>query len=67
MNNAGVGVAQSIGSLEGDDIHLEISLKPRSIPLFYRECYAMLKQAGSEHRNAHVWNTASITGNRAEA
>jgi short-subunit dehydrogenase len=34
----------------------------RSIVLFYRECLALLRAAGAEHRNALVINVASMAG-----
>jgi NAD(P)-dependent dehydrogenase (short-subunit alcohol dehydrogenase family) len=46
------------------DIQLATNL--RSIPLFYRECVAMLTAAGAEHGNALVVNTASIAGKRGQ-
>jgi NAD(P)-dependent dehydrogenase (short-subunit alcohol dehydrogenase family) len=67
VNNAGVGVAQSIGRLESKDVDLQLALNLRAIPLFYRECYGLLKAAGLEHRNAHVWNMSSVTGKSGEA
>ena len=42
------------------DMQLDVNL--RAIVLFYRECAAMLKAAGGEHRGALVVNMASIAG-----
>ncbi len=67
VNNVGVGVSQSIADLDVKQIDLQISVNLRSIALFYRECLPMLKAAGAEHRNAHVWNMASVVGKQGEA
>jgi NAD(P)-dependent dehydrogenase (short-subunit alcohol dehydrogenase family) len=67
MNNAGVGLSQSIAGLGTRQVDLQLSLNLRAIPLFYRECMDMLEAAAAEHSNAHVWNTASVTGKYAEA
>src|ERR1700722_13810608 len=67
VNNAGVGGSQEIAALQTKQIDLQLGLNLRAIPLFYRECLDMLRAAGAEHSNAHVWNMASVTGKRAEA
>jgi NAD(P)-dependent dehydrogenase (short-subunit alcohol dehydrogenase family) len=67
MNNAGVGIGGPIGELDTKRLDLQLSTNLRSIPLFYRECAAMLTAAGAEHRNALVVNTASIAGKHGQA
>ncbi len=62
VNNAGVGIGGPIGELATKRMDMQIATNLRSVPLFYRECLAMLTAAGAEHRNALVVNTASITG-----
>lgn len=67
VNNAGVGMGEAVGELTEKKLDLQLDLNLRAIPLFYRECLAMLEQAAQEHRNAQVWNTASVAGKRGEA
>lgn len=66
MNNAGVGVGAPIGELSTKRMDLQLNTNLRSIPLFYRECVAMLTAAGTEHGNALVVNTASIAGKQGQ-
>ncbi len=67
VNNAGVGVGAPVGEYQTKHIDMQLSINLRSIVLFYRECIGMLREAGSEHRNALVVNTSSISGKRGEA
>jgi NAD(P)-dependent dehydrogenase (short-subunit alcohol dehydrogenase family) len=67
VNNAGVGMGELIGDLTTKKLDIQINTNFRSIPLFYRETLDLLKIAGSEHRNALVVNTASISGKQGEA
>jgi len=62
MNNAGVGIGAPIGELDTKRMDIQLATNLRAIPLFYRECVAMLTAAGAEHGNALVVNTASIAG-----
>jgi len=62
MNNAGVGIGAPIAELDTKRMDIQLATNLRSIPLFYRECVAMLTAAGAEHGNALVVNTASIAG-----
>ena len=66
MNNAGVGIGAPIGELNTKRMDLMLATNLRSIPLFYRECVAMLTVAGAEHGNALVVNTASIAGTQGQ-
>jgi NAD(P)-dependent dehydrogenase (short-subunit alcohol dehydrogenase family) len=67
MNNAGVGMGETIGELTTKKLDIQIGINIRSIVLFYRESLDLLKQAGAEHRNALVVNTSSVAGKRGEA
>ena len=62
VNNAGVGVGAPAGEHETKRIDLQLSVNLRAIFLFYREAMEMLRAAGTEHRNALVVNTSSISG-----
>jgi NAD(P)-dependent dehydrogenase (short-subunit alcohol dehydrogenase family) len=62
MNNAGVGIGAPIAELDTKRMDIQLATNLRSLPLFYRECVAMLTAAGAEHGNALVVNTASIAG-----
>ena len=62
VNNAGVGVGELVGDLTTKKVDLQLNTNLRSVFLFYRECAALLKAAGAEHRNALVVNTSSISG-----
>jgi len=67
VNNAGVGRGAPIATLSTKHMDLQIATNLRAIPLFYREALAMLEQAGAEHGNALVVNTASIAGKQGQA
>jgi NAD(P)-dependent dehydrogenase (short-subunit alcohol dehydrogenase family) len=67
VNNAGIGVGQAVAEIETKRLDMQLDINLRSIVLFYRECVPLLKQAGSEHKNALVVNTSSISGKRGEA
>jgi NAD(P)-dependent dehydrogenase (short-subunit alcohol dehydrogenase family) len=66
VNNAGVGMGETIDQLSTKKIDIQLATNLRSIFLFYRESMPMLRRAGEEHRNALVVNTASISGIRGE-
>jgi NAD(P)-dependent dehydrogenase (short-subunit alcohol dehydrogenase family) len=67
VNNAGVGVGAPVGDIQTKHLDMQLDVNLRSIVLFYRECLAMLQEAGAEHSNALVVNTSSISGKRGEA
>ncbi|MFA9269369.1 SDR family oxidoreductase [Svornostia abyssi] len=67
VNNAGVGAGQPVGEITAKRLDLQLDLNLRSLVLFYRESVGMLREAGAEHRNAIVVNTASISGKSGEA
>jgi NAD(P)-dependent dehydrogenase (short-subunit alcohol dehydrogenase family) len=66
VNNAGVGVGANLGEIQTKYLDMQLNVNLRSMIIFYRECLQMLQAAGSEHRNALVVNTSSISGKRAE-
>jgi NAD(P)-dependent dehydrogenase (short-subunit alcohol dehydrogenase family) len=66
VNNAGVGVGAPVGEIQTKRMDMQLNINLRSIILFYRECLALLQQAGAEHHNALVVNTSSIAGKRGE-
>jgi len=66
VNNAGVGVGAPVGEIQTKHMDMQLDINLRQIVLFYRECVAMLRDAGAEHHNALVVNTSSISGKRAE-
>jgi NAD(P)-dependent dehydrogenase (short-subunit alcohol dehydrogenase family) len=67
VNNAGVGVGALVGEIETKRLDMQLHINLRSIVLFYRECLPLLQQAASEHKNALVVNTSSISGKKGEA
>jgi NAD(P)-dependent dehydrogenase (short-subunit alcohol dehydrogenase family) len=67
VNNAGIGIGAAIGETETKRMDIQLDVNLRSIVLFYRECVDLLRAAGAEHRNAHVFNTASIAGKTGQA
>jgi NAD(P)-dependent dehydrogenase (short-subunit alcohol dehydrogenase family) len=67
VNNAGIGIGAAIGETQTKRMDIQLDVNLRSIILFYRECVDMLRAAGAEHRNAHVFNTASIAGKTGQA
>ncbi len=67
VNNAGVGIGAPVGEAATKRIDMQIDVNLRAVVLFYRECAELLRAAGSEHRNALVVNTASISGKSPQA
>ncbi len=66
VNNAGVGIGETVDELTTKKVDIQLNTNLRSIFLFYRESMAMLRRAGEEHRGALVVNTSSISGIRGE-
>jgi NAD(P)-dependent dehydrogenase (short-subunit alcohol dehydrogenase family) len=62
VNNAGVGFGASVGEIQTKHLDMQLSINLRSIVLFYRECVPLLAAAATEHKNALVVNTSSISG-----
>jgi len=67
VNNAGVGVGAPVAEIQTKHLDMQLDINLRSIVLFYRECMPLLREAASEHKNALVVNTSSISGKRGEA
>ncbi|HVP01338.1 MAG TPA: SDR family oxidoreductase [Solirubrobacteraceae bacterium] len=67
VNNAGVGMGETVDELTTKKVDIQLATNLRSIFLFYRQAMPMLRKAGAEHRGALVVNTASISGIRGEA
>jgi NAD(P)-dependent dehydrogenase (short-subunit alcohol dehydrogenase family) len=67
VNNAGVGIGSAVGEIQTKHLDMQMDINLRSIVIFYRECVAMLREAGAEHKRAFVINTASIAGKHGEA
>jgi NAD(P)-dependent dehydrogenase (short-subunit alcohol dehydrogenase family) len=62
VNNAGVGIGGPLAETDTKKLDMQIGVNLRALFLTTRECLAMLKEAGAEHRKALVVNTASIAG-----
>jgi NAD(P)-dependent dehydrogenase (short-subunit alcohol dehydrogenase family) len=62
VNSAGVGIGAPVGEVLTKRVDMQLDVNLRAIVLFYRECAAMLRAAGAEHRNALVVNLSSISG-----
>jgi len=62
VNNAGVGMAQPVAEITAKALDMQMDVNFRAIVLGYREGIGMLREAASEHRNALVVNTSSISG-----
>jgi NAD(P)-dependent dehydrogenase (short-subunit alcohol dehydrogenase family) len=67
VNNAGVGIGAAAAEHVTKRVDMQLAVNLRAVVLFYRECLEMLRAAGSEHRNALVVNTASISGKAGQA
>jgi NAD(P)-dependent dehydrogenase (short-subunit alcohol dehydrogenase family) len=67
VNNAGVGVGESVADISTKKLDMQLYINLRSIVLFYRECMPLLREAAAEHKNALVVNTSSISGKHGEA
>ena len=62
VNNAGVGIGRPVGEFSTKSIDMQLNVNFRAIVLLYRESVAMLRESASEHKNALVVNTSSISG-----
>lgn len=67
VNNAGVGIGAAVADIETKRLDMQLDVNLRAVVLFYRECAALLRAAGSDHRGALVVNTSSISGKRGQA
>jgi NAD(P)-dependent dehydrogenase (short-subunit alcohol dehydrogenase family) len=66
VNNAGVGIGAAVADIDPKRLDMQLDVNVKAMVLFYKECVGMLRAAGSEHRNARVVNTASISGKRGQ-
>ncbi len=66
VNNAGVGIGAAVAEIETKKLDMQLDVNVRAMVLFYRECAALLRAAGAEHRGALVVNTSSISGKRGQ-
>lgn len=66
VNNAGVGIGAAVADIDTKKLDMQLDVNVRAMVLFYRECAALLRAAGSEHRGALVVNTSSISGKRGQ-
>jgi NAD(P)-dependent dehydrogenase (short-subunit alcohol dehydrogenase family) len=62
VNNAGLGIGAAVADQQTKYVDLQVDVNLRAMILFYRECTAMLRAAGAEHRNALVVNMSSLSG-----
>jgi NAD(P)-dependent dehydrogenase (short-subunit alcohol dehydrogenase family) len=62
VNSAGVGIGAPVGEIQAKRVDMQLDVNLRALVLFYRECTAMLREAGAEHGNALVVNLSSISG-----
>jgi NAD(P)-dependent dehydrogenase (short-subunit alcohol dehydrogenase family) len=62
VNNAGLGIGAAVADQQTKYVDLQVGVNLRAMILFYRECSAMLRAAGAEHRNALVVNMSSLSG-----
>jgi NAD(P)-dependent dehydrogenase (short-subunit alcohol dehydrogenase family) len=62
VNSAGVGIGAPVGEIQARRVDMQLDVNLRAMVLFYRECTAMLREAGAEHRSALVVNLSSISG-----
>ena len=67
VNNAGVGIGAAVGEIQTKFLDIQLNTNIRSIVLFHRECIDLLREAGAEHRNALIVNTASMAGKLGQA
>ena len=66
VNNAGVGIGQTIDQAVTKHVDMQIGVNLRSAVLATLEAIPMLKEAGAEHGKALIVNTASIAGKSGE-
>ena len=67
VNNAGVGIGSPIDQATTKSIDMQLDINLRAPILCTREALPMIKQAGAEHGNAFIINTASIAGRSGQA
>jgi NAD(P)-dependent dehydrogenase (short-subunit alcohol dehydrogenase family) len=65
VNNAGVGMGQSLEELSTRRLDVQLATNLRALPIVYRECLDLLTTAGAGD-GALVVNTASVAGKHGE-
>jgi NAD(P)-dependent dehydrogenase (short-subunit alcohol dehydrogenase family) len=65
VNNAGVGMGQSLEELSTRRLDVQLATNLRALPIVYRECLDLLTSAGAGD-GALVVNTASVAGKHGE-
>jgi NAD(P)-dependent dehydrogenase (short-subunit alcohol dehydrogenase family) len=67
VNNAGIGLLGPIEDVDTAKLDRLFAVNVRAAVVLTRACVPMLKEAGSEHRNALIVNNASMSGKAAQA
>ena len=62
VNSAGLGIGGPIAEHETRKLDMQIAVNLRDVYITTRECLALLKEAGAEHRKALIVNVSSISG-----
>jgi NAD(P)-dependent dehydrogenase (short-subunit alcohol dehydrogenase family) len=66
VNNAGVGIGQTIGDVVTKHLDMQLAVNLRAAIIATREATPLLREAGAEHGKALIVNTASIAGKSGE-
>jgi NAD(P)-dependent dehydrogenase (short-subunit alcohol dehydrogenase family) len=66
VNNAGVGIGQTVGDLVTKHIDMQLAVNLRAAIIATREATPLLREAGAAHGKALIVNTASIAGKSGE-
>jgi NAD(P)-dependent dehydrogenase (short-subunit alcohol dehydrogenase family) len=66
VNNAGVGIGQTVGDLVTKHLDMQLGVNLRAAIIATREATPLLREAGAEHGKALIVNTASIAGKSGE-
>lgn len=67
VNNAGIGIGQTMDSIKTKYLDLQLAVNLRALIIATRESLPLLREAGAEHGKALIVNTASIAGKSGEA
>jgi len=67
VNNAGVGIGAAMDEIQTKHLDMQLAVNVRALIIGTREALPMLKEAGAEHGNALIINTASIAGKSGQA
>ena len=62
VNNAGVGIGQSLHEIGAKQLDMQLGVNLRALIIGTREGLPLLRAAGEEHGKALIVNTASIAG-----